>query len=220
MLCSGYPTQLAVSGILRLAGFQPLAPDGGISLTFITLLSAADMLLLVGLILWLLLRRGESPSQVLFGWRSQVRETGLGLLLAPAVLVFIPVSIWLLRTTWPALGNVPTNPLEALATTPDRMLALLAVAMIAGGVREEVQRGFLLHRFRSDLGGSANGIVVTSIAFGLGHVVQGWDAVIVTALLGAFWGGLYLRRSSITAGVTSHALANGAQIVFAYLRSV
>lgn len=218
VLCSGYPTQLALTGALRLAGLEPLTADGGVSLAFIAVLSAADTVLLLGLIAWLLARRGESPSTLLFGGRAQGREAGLGLALAPLVLVFIPTAIWALRTAWPALGNVPENPLERLATTPARALVLLAVAMIAGGVREEVQRAFLVHRFRTDLGGASRGVVLTSIAFGLGHLVQGWDAVVVTALLGAFWAVLYLRRGSITAGMTSHALANGTQIVAAYLR--
>ena len=64
--------------------------------------------------------------------------------------------------------------------------------MVAGGIREEMQRAFLLHRFRTDLGGAAIGLLLTSAAFGIGHLVQGWDAVLVTAALGAFWGALSL----------------------------
>jgi membrane protease YdiL (CAAX protease family) len=92
----------------------------------------------------------------------------------------------------------------------------MLVAVVAGGLREELQRAFLLHRFRSDLGGAVNGLILTSVAFGLGHLLQGWDAVIVTGLLGAFWGGLYLARRSITAGVVSHGLTNAAQVMIAY----
>jgi membrane protease YdiL (CAAX protease family) len=90
--------------------------------------------------------------------------------------------------------------------------------VVAGGVREEVQRAFLLHRFRSELGGPAIGLCLTSLGFGLGHVVQGWDAMIVTGLLGAFWGVAYLSRGSITVGVVSHGLANAAQVVVSYLQ--
>jgi membrane protease YdiL (CAAX protease family) len=46
--------------------------------------------------------------------------------------------------------------------------------------------------------------------------VQGWDAVLVTAALGAFWGLLYLVRGSIVAAMVSHALANGSQVLIAY----
>ena len=60
--------------------------------------------------------------------------------------------------------------------------------MIAGGVREEIQRGFVLRRFEQYLGGGAIGLVVFSVLFGLGHLEQGRDVALATAVLGAFWG--------------------------------
>ena len=79
------------------------------------------------------------------------------------------------------------------------------MVVIAGGVREEVQRAFILRRFERWLGGAAVGVVVASAAFGAGHALQGGDAVVATALLGAFWGVVYLRRRSIVAPMISHA---------------
>ena len=69
--------------------------------------------------------------------------------------------------------------------------------MIAGGVREEIQRGFILHRFRQYLGGGVIGVIVHSGLFGLGHVDQGWDAAITVGTLGAIWG------TSISSGAAS-----------------
>jgi membrane protease YdiL (CAAX protease family) len=129
----------------------------------------------------------------------------------------VSVGIACLRWMWPALATVPTNPFEALASTPGRAMLLGVVAMVAGGVREEMQRGFLLHRFRHDLGGAMPGLVITSLAFGLGHVMQGWDAAVVTAGLGAVWGLVFLRRGSIGASLFSHAATNGVQVLAAYL---
>ena len=54
---------------------------------------------------------------------------------------------------------------------------------------------------------------VFSVVFGLGHVIQGWDAAITTGLMGAFWGFVYLRRRSIVAPMVSHAGFNTAEIV-------
>ncbi len=218
ILCSGYPTQLALTGGLRLAGLAPTNPDGGLSLTFVALLAALDTVLLLGLIAWLMVRRGETAAAVFFGGRPHGREALLGLALAPLILILISSAMLTLRWLWPALHSVPTNPLEALALSTDGFVVLLATAILAGGVREEVQRAFLLHRFRTDLGGGGVGLAITSAAFGIGHLLQGWDAVIVTALLGAIWGALYLARRSIVANVISHALANAAQIVAVYLR--
>jgi membrane protease YdiL (CAAX protease family) len=219
-LCSGFPTQLALTGAATAAGLSLESPGGGLSLPFVAVVSAADTVALVGLVLLLLRRRGESARRLFFGGQSQLREAGLGLVLAPGVLTFIFAMVGLLRLLVPALRTVPENPLEALAGTPGGALTLASVAIIAGGVREEVQRAFLLHRFRTDLGGAGVGVALTSVAFGLGHVLQGWDAVVVTALLGAFWGLLFLTRASITASVVSHALANTAQVVLAYLQRV
>jgi membrane protease YdiL (CAAX protease family) len=87
------------------------------------------------------------------------------------------------------------------------------VAIIAGGIREELQRAFLLRRFERSLGGAAVGVVVLSVAFGLGHYTQGWDAVITTGALGAFWAVVYLRRRSSVAPIISHAGFNSLEIL-------
>lgn len=218
VLCSGYPTQLALGGTARLAGLAPQSADGTLSLTFVAVVSAADTVVLVGLILWLLHRRGESPGQVFLDRRRQGVEAGLGVLLAPAVLFIIWFTLWLLHAVAPSLRTVPSNPFESLAASREGAFVVLLLAIVAGGVREEIQRAFLLHRFRVDLGGAGWGLLATSLAFGLGHGVQGWDAVVVTALLGALWGALYLARASVTAGMVSHALANAAQVMIAHLR--
>ena len=216
VLCSGFPTQLVLSGMALVAGLRPVPETGGLSLSFVAAVSAADTLLLIALILWFLKLRHESPRQLFLGERSVGRELRVGLLIFPAVVVFMIGAIWWLREAFPALQTVPENPFEAMARSPAGATALLLVAMGAGGIREEVQRAFLLHRFRLDLGGPATGLIVTSAGFGIGHVVQGWDAVLVTAALGAFWGLLFLVRGSIVAAMVSHALANGAQVLIAY----
>jgi membrane protease YdiL (CAAX protease family) len=79
-----------------------------------------------------------------------------------------------------------------------------------------LQRAFLLHRFEQRLGGGRIGVALTSVAFGLGHTVQGLDAAIITALLGGFWGVIYLSRRSVLSTVTNHALFNMAQIAVGY----
>ena len=84
---------------------------------------------------------------------------------------------------------------------------------MAGGLREELQRAFLLQRFERHLGGATLGVLVLSTAFGLGHLMQGWDAVITTGTLGAFWAIVYLRRRSSVAPVVSHAGFNSLEIL-------
>jgi len=104
------------------------------------------------------------------------------------------------------------NPFERLIQSPGEAALFALVATVAGGLREEIQRAFLLRRFEQHLGGPIVGLIVVSGAFGAGHALQGWDAAVVTGLLGATWGLLYLRRRSIVAPVVSHAGYNVVQV--------
>jgi uncharacterized protein len=217
VLCSGFPTQLGLSAVAALSGLPIMTPEGGLSLGFVTFVSAADTILLLVLIAWFLRLRGEAPGMVFLGSRAIAAEAGVGLLLTPAIVVFMGAAMWGVRRMLPGLPTVAENPFGLLAHSPAGAITVLVVALVAGGLREEVQRGFLLHRF-SDLGGPINGLLITSVVFGLGHVVQGWDAVIVTGSLGAFWGALYLFRGSVVAAVISHALANGTQVLIAFMQ--
>ena len=67
-------------------------------------------------------------------------------------------------------------------------------------------------RFGQWLGGGGVGVLITSAAFGGGHLLQGKDAAIATGLLGAFWGVVYLRRRSAVAPMVSHAGFNLLQV--------
>ncbi|MBM3780761.1 MAG: CPBP family intramembrane metalloprotease [Acidobacteria bacterium] len=217
LACSGIPTQLLLTGLLTLAGIRPLEADGTLSLRFLVLMTLIDTLLLVGLVQFFLHACGETVQETLLPPQQRRADLRLGLLLTPVLLVGVSLGIALLRWLWPALATVPTNPFEALANTPGRAVLLGVVAMVAGGLREEMQRGFLLHRFRNDLGGALPGLIITSAAFGLGHVMQGWDAAVVTAGLGAVWGAVFLTHGSIGACLFSHAATNGVQVLAAYL---
>ena len=110
------------------------------------------------------------------------------------------------------------NPLQDLIQTPTQALILAIVATIGGGLREEIQRAFILHRFEQHLGGAHVGLILYSVVFGIGHSLQGWDAVLTTAMLGAFWGYVYIARRSIVAPVVSHSGFNAAEI-FVFLVS-
>jgi membrane protease YdiL (CAAX protease family) len=118
-----------------------------------------------------------------------------------------------LRTAWPALHNVDANPFEALVRSPLDALVLGVLVVLAGGLKEEVQRAFVLHRFDQHLGGARLGLVLYSLVFGTGHIIQGYDVAIVTALLGLAWGTVFLWRRSLVAPAVSHAGFNAAQIL-------
>ncbi len=217
LLCSDLPTQLAVGATLAAFGYGPLQPTGQLRVGYIVGLSLIDTVLLVGLVLFFLHTHGERPRDVLFG-RRPGQDAMLGVPLAFAALAIGLGVLVLIRLVMPSLHTVERNPLEALlGSTRDRWLFVL-VAIVAGGVREEIQRAFLLHRFETWLGGAEVGVVVTSTAFGAGHLLQGADAAIATGLLGAFWGLVYLRRRSAVAPMVSHAGFDVLQIAQAFGR--
>lgn len=213
VLCSSVPTQLLVAAVLRTAGWTLLDQSGQLSLSFVVTLSVADTFILVGLMVGLTMARGERISELWLGNRSVGREAGIGALLIPVVFFLVVLLLSALMAVAPWLHNVPTNPLEKMAGTATGAAMLAIVAILAGGVREELQRAFLLRRFERHLGGALVGVVVLSVAFGLGHSVQGWDAVITTGVLGAFWSVIYLRRGSAMAPLVSHAGFNTLEVL-------
>lgn len=216
ILCSGFPTQLTLIVILALLGISPAGSDGRLSLSYIVILTMADAALVLALIWWLLRAHGENPLSMLVGTRPAAREAVLGLLLVPAALLLASVAFVIMQQVAPGLHNVPENPLEALIVSPGAAVAFALVAVLAGGVREEVQRAFILRRFERHLGGAVVGLVVFSVVFGLGHLVQGWDAAIVTGLLGAMWGICYLVRGSVIGPVVCHAGFNLTEVLIAF----
>jgi membrane protease YdiL (CAAX protease family) len=215
LLCSGYPTQLAIAGLLQATGLSTLSPSGGLSAPFIFVVSLADTVLLISIVLVLLRREGVRPREVLLGPRPLWREGVLGLSLAPVVLIAVGALMLLLRTVAPSLHNVPDNPLTSMLLTRWGLAASIAVVVLAGGVREEIQRAFLLRRFQQRLGGAALGVAATSLGFGLGHTLQGWDAAIATGMLGATWAVLILARGGIPAAVACHSAFNAIELLIA-----
>jgi membrane protease YdiL (CAAX protease family) len=215
LLCSSVPTQLAIGAALRAVGITATDASGQLSLTFVATLSIADTIALVALMVMLTRAHGERPATLWLGSRRPGREVLHGLLTVPVVFIAAGILLNAIRLFAPSLHNVATNPLGALATTEMQAALLGLVAIVAGGVREELQRAFLLRRFEQHLGGAGVGLVVLSLAFGLGHYVQGWDAVIATGALGAYWAAMYLKRRSSVAPIVSHAVFNALEILIA-----
>jgi membrane protease YdiL (CAAX protease family) len=212
LFCSDIPTQLLVMQVLSGAGVEPTTADGRLSILYVASLSLIDATLLIALMGLFLAVHGERARDVFLGPRRWGRELGLGLLLTPAAFFIAVLLLGVVLKFAPWLHNVPENPLADLIARPRDAMIFVVVAIVAGGVREEMQRAFVLHRFERYLGGPVVGLVVFSVAFGAGHLLQGRDVALITATLGAFWGVVYLRRRSIVAPAVSHSLFNVSQI--------
>jgi membrane protease YdiL (CAAX protease family) len=212
LLCSDYPTQVALAATFAAFGWLP-QEGGRLSLRYVAALSIADSIFLTGLIVFFLRVHGERPLELFFGSRSIAAEARAGV---PLMFVAFGIALAVLLTLQafaPWLHTVPHNPLQDLVRTPGDATLFALVLIVAGGIREEIQRAFLLRRFERWLGGAKVGLAVSSLAFGAGHFIQGADAAVATAILGAFWGLVYLRRRSIAAPVVSHAGFNLVQVL-------
>jgi membrane protease YdiL (CAAX protease family) len=213
LLCSGFPSQLFLIAVLTGFGMPLRTAAGDLSPRFVFTLSMLDTVFVVGLVFFFLRAHREDARDVLLGQRRVWREALLGIALMPVVFLLVMVILGVILTFMPELHNVPRNPLEDMLQNRQDAMIFAVVVMIAGGVREEIQRGFILHRFSQYLGGGVVGVIVFSTVFGLGHIDQGIDAAIATGLLGAAWGAVYLARRSIVAPMVSHAGFNLAQLV-------
>ena len=187
LICSDFLTQIAIGGTLGALGYQPLL-NGRLNISYVVILSLGDAVLLIALIVLMLNAHGERPREVLFG-RGRCRGRSASAL--PLIFVALAIGAVLLLSLQrfaPWLHTVTNNPLQELLRSPRDAWLFALVVLVAGGIREEIQRAFLLHRFSVWLGGPTVGLVVTSAAFGAGHLMQGVDAAIATGVLGAFWG--------------------------------
>ena len=213
LACSDYPTQIVIGQALGLAGLHARPSGGQLNIAFVAALELVDTVALVGLIVLLLRARGERPRHVLFGDRPFGNEALAGVPLALVSLVIAVAVLATIQLVLPSLHTVQHNPLEDLLHSPRNLAIFAAVVVAAGGVREEIQRAFLLHRFEQSLGGGVVGILVVSVAFGSGHLLQGVDAAVATGVLGALWGVMYLRRRSAVAPMVAHSAFNLLQLV-------
>jgi membrane protease YdiL (CAAX protease family) len=214
LLCSSLPTQVLIGGVLTAIGIPARVDGEQLSLTFVLALSLTDSVVLIALMILLARAHGDSAWLLWRGHLSVTREIGAGILLVPVAVMIVALLLGSIRLFAPGLHDVPDNPLESLAAGGPAGAALFGVvAIVAGGIREELQRAFLLQRFERHLGGATTGVIVLSLAFGLGHRVQGWDAVIATGVLGLFWAIVYIRRRSSIAPIISHAGFNSIEVL-------
>ena len=176
-------------------------------------LRAIGVCLLVGLLLW---RDGQGPAQL-----GLVRE-GLGrelLISVPVVFgayaaniaVSIPIALIgiLLKLTdkeMVARKEVATGLVEMGISVPVFAAAMVLVA----GFEELAFRGFLVPRLKLILGNWPAAVLLSAALFGLGHFYEGTLAVAQTAVLGAYFGFVFVfvRRFRLPSVMLAHAAFN------------
>ncbi|HEY2933828.1 MAG TPA: type II CAAX endopeptidase family protein [Acidobacteriota bacterium] len=175
--------------------------------------------LVLGMIALLLKARNES-WRVLFGTpRSWRHEVAVALLLVPALfLATIMVAVFF-RQFLPQMVT-KENRLLALIQTPADVAFFLLVSIVAGGIKEEVQRAFVLRRFEKYLGGIFLGLAVWSVYFGIGHApMQGFDNAVGAGVLGLIFGLIYIWRQNLITPIVLHAVYD-ATVIIVYWRGL
>ena len=217
IVVSGLPTQFLVMVVLILGTNLPiLDADNNPTFEFFAMLSLLDTALIALLLRVFLILSGETSARVFVGLRPIKGELLRGLVMLPIVTLVTAGVGLLLRWIAPWTHNVAVNPYDRYMHSPIEATIFVVVVVLAGGIREELQRAFTLHRFGQRLGGMRWGLAIYSIVFMLPHLVQGIDAAIQVGLLGVFWGVVYIRRRSAVANMVSHAGFDAAQVVLGF----
>ena len=135
-------------------------------------------------------------------WRSQLI---IGIAIVPALFFLSAIVSGMFKVLLPKYFT-ERNPLMDIIHTRNDLGLFIVSVLIAGGVKEELQRAFILTRFRNHLGGAKLGLVLWSLVFAAGHYVQGFQGVVVAGLFGLVFGAVYLFCGNLIAPITSHGL--------------
>jgi membrane protease YdiL (CAAX protease family) len=172
-------------------------------------LVAASILLEAGIalgLLWLLLRaHGESARDIGLHGEGWIGDLWLGLAMVP-LFFLINIVVGLAFRSFLPQHYMEKNPLTEIIRTPADLGFFLVSALVAGGFKEEMQRAFIIVRFRQHLGGARVGLIVWSLVFGAQHYVQGAQGMAAATLFGLIFGMLFLVRRSVLAPVFAHAV--------------
>jgi membrane protease YdiL (CAAX protease family) len=217
ILVCGIPTQLVVFVPLAYFSGVPIIEGKQLSIELFALTSLIDTALVAILIRVFLGISNETSNDVFLGRRPPLREGLLGLAALPLVYLVVTAIAAALRLVAPWLHTVDENPFAVYMRSPVEAVIFGVVVVLAGGVREELARAFILHRFEQRLGGITVGLAIYTILFGALHLAEGADAAIAVTCLGLFWGLAYIKRRSVLVPMVNHAAFDLLQVVLAFL---
>jgi uncharacterized protein len=169
-----------------------------------------NKLIVLAAILLLLRLEGEGLGALGVRRHAWAKHLGVGLAIGLAMFVCLNVLLDSVLNSWiprpPASG--PT--ILSFFKEPRNLLVWLPIGILGGGVVEELQRIFVLTRFENWLGrpGLVLGVVLSSAMFGFGHLYQGLGTAVSTAVSGAVFSLVYLRRRSAVEPIAAHAFSD------------
>jgi len=196
----------------------------------VVLFMALEATVTLGLVVLFLHYRGETFSTLGWVWKNISPEIGWGIACVPVLFISTIFVNLFFQAFFPQYIST-ANPLLDLVEDPGDLALFLMSSLYVGGLKEEIQRAFVLDRFERYLGpillwpflgfmdqstscrekagrrlGVVVGLSLWSIFFALGHVVQGVDSAAGAGILGLLFGLLYLWRRNLIAPMVAHAL--------------
>lgn len=194
-----------LGSLLTLAVFQAVGvnPVTHASSVFVFLLSESVFTLVV--IVLMLRFRGQRLRDLGLNAAGWANEVGLGFLVLPVLFGATMVVSLFFQRFLPQLVQTD-NPLLDLVRSPLDLVLFMLSSVWVGGVKEEIQRAFILTRFDRYLGGMWLGLFVWSAFFGVMHGMQGIDKAAGAGVLGLLFGLIYIWRRSLIAPIVAHAL--------------
>lgn len=198
-LVSGFLAALILS-LFQLENLESLMRDA--RMVAIYLLVESGIIFIILAFLFTLHR--ENLGSLGLRWQHWKRNAVLGLALVP-LLFLINAAVALLFRFFLPRYYMEQNPLTEIIRTPEQLALFIVSALVAGGIKEELQRAFIINRFRQYLGGAVVGLVIWSVAFGAGHYIQGVQGITIATIYGFFFGAIYLMTGSLIAPIAAHA---------------
>lgn len=130
---------------------------------------------------------------------------GLGVALVVSVVLIVQLQATLRRPKVAEQIRAAAAALTYILPSTSRELRLFTwLGVTAGIVEELLVRGYMMWVVGS-LVSTWVAVVVTSIAFGIGHAYQGVSGIVKTAAVGLFLGALYVVTGSIWVPMLVHA---------------
>jgi membrane protease YdiL (CAAX protease family) len=157
------------------------------------------------LLLFILQFHRETLHDLGLVWSQWKPNLLAGILLTPLLYAVNALISILFDNYLPQYASAKNPILETIRSPVDLILFLVA-AVFVGGIKEELQRAFILIRFRAGLGGARVGLIIWSFGFGIGHYTQGVQATVTAGLFGFIFGVIYLARRNLLAPMLAHTL--------------
>ena len=146
------------------------------------------------------------------------QRLGFGTLLGIAIFVLATFALHPLAAAIAPSAAVDAD-LGHLLTNPYHLPFWIILAIVKGGLSEELWRAFTLDRFERCFKqpGLLVAILMGSAAFGMGHLYQGVDSAITTSVTSLVYAGVYVARRSAVEIVAAHATRDIVSIGLGYV---